>query len=1005
MMRSAHLYLLLLIFLGMPFIASSATYTWIGPAGGNWTTPGNWDVGINYPGFSGPGVDDAVINAAGATPNLDATVSITGLVLTNGSLLSSSGGNSLTVTGVTTLNGIVNFAGASDISLNDISLTGNSQINTATGDIDINGTVNGGSNLDLDAGSGNFLLDPASYFGNTIVNLSFATTSATTPFNIPTMSITGNLTVNMPNVNFVYNEDNVAVGGNADITSNLVVNLDVTNLGTVDFGTFTFSTNNVQLDESSATDLAGGTSTNINIISAGAISNSGDLIIAGTSTFTAPNGADIILQSAGNQFVGNVTFNSAGNLNNVRVVDTDGTGFNVQAALTIGGNLNLNVLGDVVFLGSFTTAGNPVDLTAAGAITATLGALNISAGVLNLDSGNASAVTLSNAGNDFGTVATAGEVGDTYIVDANDIILGNMNTGADDLRINAGGAITQTAATAITTNGLALEGTGPVELMEANQFDVLAVNVTNQVDVRDSDGDGFDLNTVLTVNQAAASTLVLQNDAGTVTQTNAIASTNLLLTGAGAFTLTNASNAIATLASDATGAISYTDTNSFSVGSVTTQAAATVNGIISGGANVTLESVTAGIAVNQPINAGAGAGDVLITAQGASSQAGAAPITADGLEFYGAGPFDFSTAANDATELAGDMTGLLNYYDSNGFAIFNLESPPDGLWSTADIILNSDGPVTQNGDYITAAGLLLLGAGPYDLNDVANDVDTLAVNVTGEVDFADSDDFVLGAVQGVDLVTTGADLVLDAAAGVVTQTREIQLAAGNLLLSGAAAFTLTDVNNSIGAIASNATGNISYTDVANIDVGSVTDLDAATVNGITSAGGNVTLTALAGGAAVNQIINTGAGNLTVTTTGGDITQGVGDTITSAGIATLTAGAGGNLITLNTNVNDFGTLEATGSTVRIQELNALVLNNITATIFDLDADGAVTQNGGTSIQAANVRFLGNGNFTLTQANDADTIAGNIGDFLTFTDADDLTVGSVLGTNGITTTGDT
>src|SRR5262249_19788618 len=79
--------------------------------------------------------------------------------------------------------------------------------------------------------------------------------------------------------------------------------------------------------------------------------------------------------------------------------------------------------------------------------------------------------------------------------------------------------------------------------------------------------------------------------------------------------------------------------------------------------------------------------------------------------------------------------------------------------------------------------------------------------------------------------------------------------------------------------------------------------------------------------------------------------------------------------------------------------------ITATgaTIDLLTSGAV-ETPGSVLTAANLRLRGVGAFDLGQANRIDTLAaGTAGGPLGFNDANNLTVGSVLGVNGIGTSG--
>ena len=71
---------------------------------------------------------------------------------------------------------------------------------------------------------------------------------------------------------------------------------------------------------------------------------------------------------------------------------------------------------------------------------------------------------------------------------------------------------------------------------------------------------------------------------------------------------------------------------------------------------------------------------------------------------------------------------------------------------------------------------------------------------------------------------------------------------------------------------------------------------------------------------------------------------------------------------------------------------------------LNAGGTVTQDAGRVVNAGELLLLGLGQFFVTDTgNDVSTLAANVADFLFYTDADDLTIGSVQGTNGVVTNG--
>ena len=78
--------------------------------------------------------------------------------------------------------------------------------------------------------------------------------------------------------------------------------------------------------------------------------------------------------------------------------------------------------------------------------------------------------------------------------------------------------------------------------------------------------------------------------------------------------------------------------------------------------------------------------------------------------------------------------------------------------------------------------------------------------------------------------------------------------------------------------------------------------------------------------------------------------------------------------------------------------------ITATGATVDLNAAGVSEGlNSTITAANLRLQGSGQFNLTQANAVTTLAANTAGPINFNDVLDLTIGSVLGTSGINTTG--
>ncbi len=186
----------------------------------------------------------------------------------------------------------------------------------------------------------------------------------------------------------------LAAGAANDITLNNAAN----NFSTVGIT----SGNNVALTDANALDLAASTvSGTLNVTANGALTQSGPLAVAGTTTLAAGAANDITLNNAGNNF-STVGITSG---NNVTLRDANALDL---AASTISGALNV---------------------TTNGALTQS-GALNVT-GITTLAAGPGNNITLTNPANDFSTVSiTSGN--NTMLQDTNAIgirgtdLIGNL---------------------------------------------------------------------------------------------------------------------------------------------------------------------------------------------------------------------------------------------------------------------------------------------------------------------------------------------------------------------------------------------------------------------------------------------------------------------------------------------------------------------------------------------------------------------------------------------------
>src|SRR2546426_206479 len=129
------------------------------------------------------------------------------------------------------------------------------------------------------------------------------------------------------------------------------------------------------------------------------------------------------------------------------------------------------------------------------------------------------------------------------------------------------------------------------------------------------------------------------NTTGNVSQTSAgaITASGLQILGSGTVRLDSASNNVTTLAANHTGSLSYADTDSLTVGSVTDtamSASVSTSGIASFNDTATTATYALPLHDALPIF---GVGDLTLNTTGNVSQTSAAAITATGLQILGSG--------------------------------------------------------------------------------------------------------------------------------------------------------------------------------------------------------------------------------------------------------------------------------------------------------------------------------------------------------------------------------
>ncbi|MEZ6059147.1 MAG: hypothetical protein R3C19_02180 [Planctomycetaceae bacterium] len=664
----------------------------------------------------------------------------------------------------------------------------------------------------------------------------------------------------------------------------------------------------------------------------------------------------------------------------------------------------------------------------------------------------------------------------------------------------------------ILSNELLLLGTGPFTLQHAdNDVNTLAADSVSQVLYRDANsltvgtiseilaatshngivtanadvkltvGDAPGDN--LTIDQAisAGTGNVLLDVAGNVTQSAAgiITSTGLALMVDGTATL-NSGNDVDIFAADDGGVTQFTDIDGFAAGSVTVDGM-TVTGITTSNDDVKLTTTSGSLDIDDDISLGSG--DLFLMVAGNVTQQAGDTIAAAGLGLDVVGTVALDEA-NDVDTLAAGTGGPMLFTDSDGFTIgqvtvagmtvTGITTSDDNVRLTAttgNVVIDEAVDVgagsirfdvagnlsQQAGDTVTAAGLALRVGGTTSL-DEANAVGVLAADNGGQTLFTDADGFAVGAVlvDGVNVVgvvtsndptrltaTAGnidineivnvgtTDLVLVAGGNVAQQAGDIITASGLGLVVGGT--TTLNEANVLGVLAVDNGGLTQVTDADSLTIGQVS-VAGTTVTGLTTSDDSVKLTlgpAVTDSLLIGEAVALGGGSLFVMA-GGTAVQTVGGTVSAAGLGLDVAGA----VTLNSanNVATFaadsdnevqftnaGNLSVGTVTVAAMSVTGITTTGddvkLTTTSGDLNIDddiatgagsvllvvaGNVTQQAGDTIAAAGLGLMVNGTTNLTQANDVDTFAASNNGQTLFTDADDLTVGSVT-VDGMTVTG--
>jgi len=733
---------------------------------------------------------------------------------------------------------------------------------------------------------------------------------------------------------------------------------------------FNFSGSNAVTASGGALTLNGTSTSNDGILLRGtvALTDSGATTFALIANSSTSQALELLGASATNVTVsGNASFSGTSNTG-TGVIFSASTAFNVSS-------------------GNVTVSGVSSATTGSGA---TLGTQFATASVTNSGGGS---LSITGTSDDSSATANLGSAG-VLFAGANSL----ANSGSGTLSLNGVntsgyGLQLKNAATLATSGTMSIAGTSSagygVLFGSVNAVTVSSGNLTisgttasGSAGINSSSGGNAITNNgsgILTLNGTGGDKLgatitsssgdLVISDTGAVTQSaGTITAGNLLLSGTGSFALGQA-NMVGAIAANA-GSVSFVNNQALTVGTVQGTAGLTTTGNL---------IVTA-------TDSGAGTGitlaNAVISVGGGTSTISGVSSSGNGVSFSGSS--SVSAGAGGSLTIAGTSSSNSGVNLASGASISSTgtvslsgnSSSLYGLYlSGTNSITDSSGALALNGTSASNPGVYFFGS----LVTLTNSgVGLLSVNGVGSTAY--------GVALNSNLTTSGSTSV----SGTSTSAYGLYINGGNTVTDSSGALTLGGTSSSDNGVWFNS----GTTALTNSGAGTLAlDGTSGSGNGIrmnTGTGLTTSGTVALSGSSTSGSGFSIKGSNTLTISSGNLTI---DGATGSGSAGIDTSSSGNTITNNGS----GTLTLSGTGG----------DNLAATVASSSGDlvisdtGTVTQSGGT-ITAGNLLLSGVGAFSLGQANLVGTIAANVGS-VSFVNNQNLTVGTVQATSGITASG--
>jgi len=770
----------------------------------------------------------------------------------------------------------------------------------------------------------------------------------------------------------------IGLSGALDVTGTSISaastngNIDIDSLttGAVTATSLTTGTGNIQFDQT------GGQTLGVTL----AQTTSGDITLTNasatlTATTVTAGGADGDIQ---------LTTTTAGN-----VIITAATGAT--------GSVSVDSVGQILDGGVGSISSPTLDLAAGTGIGTSATPLTLVGGTISLNANTTTGgVFLSNT--PAGTVIIGGAGIST--ADASNIYY--SQTG-QNLTINAaistlGGNITLDPPDNIAINAVISTGTGAADAVAAGNISIIAntsiaFNAGGQANATDVDGNG---NVTLLATAGAITTdgAAPVDVLGNVLTVDAVTGAALTTTVA---SITTADG----LTVSGTGAVNITETDAVTLTNITTNDGAitvsaggdmTATNVVAGGAarNVSLTMTAAG---NLAIGTVTASGDTVtlnsagnITQVAALARVTAANLFIDAGGAIGTAPNPLLTTVSTIAEGAdGDtLNAVGDVYITNTGALTITHLETAGNITLIDTSTVNSTTVDGTADLvgatlnITATAIGTNAANPLEINATTLNTNTVA---------AGGNQFILDTAGG---VAVG---LMDAGAGNITLTANNGAITSEGSDAGTADIVAATVNLAVveTAVAANTIGT----------AGAALEVDATTLNATTAlgVGDNINLTDTASGVAIG-LVTAGAGNVTLTATGGMINSATPDGTADAVGATITLNAGSG-IGLTGALDIIGTSVSAVSTNGNIDIDSLVVAGVTATNLSTGTGNIRFDQTGGQTLAVTLATTTDGDITITNDNanlTATTVTaggtdGNV--VLTTTTSGDVLVDTVTG----------